>query len=189
MYATSLAAAASDATRARRSPGGRSNTPATATCTGVRAAPAKGGRRELAATREPRHAPTAASWLGCIMDAVVPRDMGRSDTTSSVAGGSGAVRCKGGGAAAMRASALSPHPAFTSSLAVAAHLSRSTWSDLRATSLRSEAVAAMRAMASATGPRLTCVVGGGWAGARLDCTGLHTAPLWSVPRAIKSRTR
>ena len=97
MYATSLAAAASDATRARRSPGGRSNTPATATCTGVRAAPARGGRRELAATREPRHAPTAASWLGCIMGAAVPCDIGRSDTTSSVAGWSGAVRCKGGG--------------------------------------------------------------------------------------------
>ena len=35
----------------------------------------------------------------------------------------------------MTASALSHHPALTSSRAVAAHLSRSAWSDLRVTSL------------------------------------------------------
>ena len=112
MHATNYAAAASNATRARRSPGGRSNTPATATCTGVRVAPGWGGRRELAATREPRYAPTAASWPGCIMAARVPCDTGRSDTTSSAAGGGGAVWCTGRGAAAITASALSHQPAL-----------------------------------------------------------------------------
>ena len=63
MCATMRAAAAKDATCARLSPGGRNDTPSTATCTGVRVMPGGVGRRELAATRDPCH-DTARGSLG-----------------------------------------------------------------------------------------------------------------------------
>ena len=123
--------------------------------------PAGGGRIELAATSDPRHVPTAASWSGEIaLGVLLLALVGRSEMTSSDAGSSGAGARAGIGAAAIVAAALSCQPALTSRRAVAEHASRSTCAVTRATSLYSACIAKWRTTASATSPPPTCAAGG-----------------------------
>ena len=177
------AAAASDATRARLSPGGRKTTPSTATWTGVRVDPRVGGMSELAATTDPCHVIGAVMHVlmcSCVQLAIVG---GSRDTTSPsrgyTAGGTA-------GAAAITCSACSYLPARWSRRAVAEHLSRAAWACLRATCAVAFASAAMRAIAALACPphavcsHCTC----GWcttvSGCAFDC---------AVMRAMASAAR